>query len=122
MHTMSNTNGGRKIYYIDIYDEGEYKSWSEKMSGENVVAGSGVQAISPQEYYFVSGGLCGVEGEDDVFMMYEGTSDGIENVFNFSVSGCNYPLEEGHKEEWDLRTIDIGNNDRWHAFTYVLDT
>ena len=97
MHTMSSTSGGRSIYYIDIYDEGEYKSWSDSLVGENVIAGSGVQSISEEEYYFASGGMCNKEQEDDIFLLYEGDSTGIQNVYNFSVAGCNYPVEEGHK-------------------------
>ena len=47
------------------------------MTGENVVAGSGVRTISRDEYYFASGGFCGVPAQSDIFMLYEGDSTGI---------------------------------------------
>ena len=62
-----------------------------------MVAGSGVKAISQEEYYFASGGFCGKAGQDDIFMLFEGDSSGIENVYNFSVPGCNYPEDADHK-------------------------
>ena len=57
-HEISSKGAIHYITYLDITNESEIRHFTEENYGENVVAGSNVNAISPEEYYFVSGGNC----------------------------------------------------------------
>jgi hypothetical protein len=121
-HQISSLGSHATITYLDIFNEPAFKTFEIPMGGSKaVVAGSNVEALSPAEYYFVSGGICDNEADLAAFYLYEGDSYGVDNVFNLSVPGCNIPNDPSHKEEWNLATLDLGAGNRWHAFTYVLD-
>ena len=74
--------------------------------------------LTPNEYYFVSGGIC--DADDQVLFFFRGDIDGIYNVFNLSIPGCNMPRPQS-KETILLSSIDEGDDDRVHAVTYKLN-
>lgn len=57
-------------------------------AGENVNGGSGVSVVNANAFYFAAGGTC-VDGKGVIYLQ-GGNSTGIENKFNFTVSGCNF--------------------------------
>jgi len=77
-----------------------------------------VVCLSPNEYYFVSGGIC--DANNQVLFFFRGDIDGIYNVFNLSIPGCNMPKSQT-KETIRLTSIDEGNDDKVHAVTYKLN-
>ena len=74
--------------------------------------------LNQNEYYFVSGGICNAEIQ--VLFLFQGDINGINNVFNLSVPGCNMP-NATEKETLGLISVDQGNQNRVHAITYKLE-
>jgi len=53
--------------------------------------------------------------------LFKGDDEGTANVYNFSVPGCALDYPQEIKLEWDLASLAVNANTRWHALSYVLD-
>lgn len=121
VHEMSSDGSERVLRYLHTDSLNSSLFIQDDNNNNTVVAGSRVIALSPEEYYFVSGGICYNEKDEAAYYFYKGDSKGINNFVNLSVPNCIYNFLPDHKQEWQLSTIDTGNNNRLHAITYVLD-
>lgn len=119
-HELSSKGSYRQVRYLNTVTN-QVDIFAFENDNENVVAGSGVEALSSEEYYFASGGICYNEEDQAVFFLFKGDSKGIHNVYNLTVPGCIFVFLEGHKQNWLLSSVDSGNGNRLHAVTYTLD-
>jgi hypothetical protein len=71
------------------------------LDGENIEGGSGVSVVNDDEFYFATGGTCN-NGEGLIYLQ-KGSKEGIQNVFNFTVSDCEFDVED-LKNKWSLQS------------------